>query len=159
MFNKTAKTQCGQARVWEGKDGASFEERFRPLAPSRRDAPFVRNIRKRNLGAQLVEGEPLQEVRRCRRWAVEKNRLAPIDRKEVEEDFPLRRQQRREARLATAKPFDVVRDQPLKEACPLLAPDFEQASTGKDCSLSCHAIAFAELPGLSCRLRAATSCA
>ena len=72
------------------------------------------------LGAQLIEAEPLGEIGRLRRRAIEKiGGAVGVGRAHddhVEQDLGLRREKRRIARLARREPLDVVGQETLQKA-------------------------------------------
>ncbi len=69
-----------------------------------------------DLGAQLVEAEPLDELGCLVSGRVEQEAVVTPKHQKIEQDLALRRQQRGVAGLADGAFFDVVGDQPLQEA-------------------------------------------
>ena len=94
----------------------------------------IRPPRDLDLGAELVEAEPLYELafERARRVQHEAASVVRGDRhrEKIEQDFSLRRQQRGEARLARLQRSDVARHQPLQEMRRVFAGDAYDGAFG-----------------------------
>src|SRR6185437_4382290 len=82
--------------------------------------------RQRHLRPQLVDRQPLQQRGALVRGAIEPATFGAPDDEEVVEQPSLRRQQRPEERLAGGQRLDVLGQEALQEAPPVLAGDRDQ---------------------------------
>ena len=103
--------------------------------PDRHHAERLRQILDDQLGAQLVEVEPLHQRGSERARAVEEEAAAVgglgLDRDEIGDDLALRRQQRGKAGMAGLDLADVGGHQPVEEFAALVARDLDHAAVGK----------------------------
>jgi hypothetical protein len=125
-----APAERRKARIVADERGVQF--RLRAVAPAGHDAQRAGEILDRNLGAQLVETQPLGEVGRLRPRAIEvKGAVCPCEDDKVEQDLALRAEQRAEARLSGDDAVEVAGQQPVEEGLGLLAAHPDDAAIGK----------------------------
>ena len=124
-------------------DGAG--RRLGRLAPIGDDAVVGAFVGDVDLGAQLVETQPLGELgglaRRRSRARSRARRAGQPDDEEIEQDLALRRQQGGVARLVRRKLFDVVGDHALQQRRRVGAGDPDDSAIAEPNRLSHHAAA------------------
>ena len=127
-----AQPQRRQARVGDSTGRIRWPRR-RPRSRARRG--FRTDPRPIDLGAQLVEIEPLHQRRRERARAVEEEAAAVGGRRlgqdEIDDDLALRRQQRGKAGPRRRHLGDVAGDQPVEEFARVVAGNLDDAAVGK----------------------------
>ena len=87
-----------------------------------------------HLGAELVHGEALRQGRGALGLAIEKEAAFRVFHdEEIEEEFALRRQQRRIDGFAGARALYIVGDETLQKGAHIRAGEAQDAAFGQDC--------------------------
>ncbi len=100
--------------------------------PDREHAERLGQVLDDDLGAQLVEIEPLHQRRRERARAIEEKAAAVgggrLRQDEIDDDLALRREQRGKAGPLRRHPVDVAGDQAVEELARVVAGDLDDAA-------------------------------
>ena len=119
------------ARVIEMDARARGGQRGSAVVPDRVHGKARRGVGDRDIGAELIHRQALDEIGGLGGGNVEKIPRLRTDDEEIEQDFALRRQQPRKARFARVQPLDFVGDEALQQFFAVGAIDANDAAVGK----------------------------